>query len=105
QRSRASISMRRPGSPNRRHLHSFPPSPRPSGASAHFAFHYASRTGTGERQVNPLGIVLKGGSWYLVAGVQTETRTFRIGRMSEVSVLEEPFEYPKAFDLAGYWAE
>ncbi len=68
-------------------------------------FRYASRTGTRERQVDPLGIVLKGGAWYLVARVQTETKTFRIDRMSEVSMLEEPFDYPKTFDLAGYWTE
>lgn len=68
-------------------------------------FRYAGRAGTSERQVDPLGIVLKGGSWYLVAGGRTETKTFRVARMSEVRVLEEPCEYPRAFDLAGYWAE
>jgi len=68
-------------------------------------FRYASRAGTGERQVDPLGIVLKGGAWYLVAGVKSETKTFRIARMSNVHLLEKAFDYPKSFDLAGHWAE
>jgi predicted DNA-binding transcriptional regulator YafY len=68
-------------------------------------FRYKSRTGTSERQVNPLGIVLKGGHWYLVASLEEETKTFRIARMSAVTHLEECFRYPKTFDLASYWAD
>jgi predicted DNA-binding transcriptional regulator YafY len=68
-------------------------------------FRYKGRTGTSERQVSPLGIVLKGGHWYLVATLEEETKTFRIARMSEVTHLEECFRYPKTFDLAAYWAE
>jgi predicted DNA-binding transcriptional regulator YafY len=68
-------------------------------------FRYASRTALGERQVDPLGIVLKGGAWYLVAGVKGETKTFRIARMSDVTLLEKTCDYPKSFDLADHWAE
>ncbi|KQZ30772.1 transcriptional regulator [Mesorhizobium sp. Root552] len=66
---------------------------------------YQSRTTDKERQVEPLGIVLKGGAWYLVAQVHNEVRTFRVSRISKMMVLDDRFEYPKAFDLEGYWAE
>lgn len=67
--------------------------------------HYQSRKADKERRVEPLGIVLKGGAWYLVAQVDYEVRTFRISRIGQMEVLDERFEYPKAFDLEAYWAE
>lgn len=55
--------------------------------------------------VEPLGIVLTGGAWYLVAQSEGHTRTFCITRISRLDVLERRFTYPKAFDLAAYWSE
>jgi predicted DNA-binding transcriptional regulator YafY len=66
---------------------------------------YQSRKADRERQVEPLGIVLKGGAWYLVAQIDNAARTFRISRIGEMEVLDERFEYPKAFDLEMYWTE
>lgn len=66
---------------------------------------YQSRKMDREWRAEPLGIVLKGGAWYLIAQVQDETRTFRVSRISQMTVLDECFEYPKAFDLEAHWAE
>ncbi|MGH2455872.1 MAG: helix-turn-helix transcriptional regulator [Candidatus Limnocylindria bacterium] len=58
-----------------------------------------------EREVEPLGLVLKGGTWYLVARSQGELKTYRISRMLEVELGEERFERPAGFDLASYWRD
>jgi predicted DNA-binding transcriptional regulator YafY len=53
--------------------------------------------------VEPLGLVLKSGVWYLVGQVGGDARTYRISRMLDLEVLDQRFERPKAFDLAAYW--
>ena len=56
-----------------------------------------------ERVVDPLGLVAKGSVWYLVAGVEGETRSYRVSRVREASLLEEPCARPDSFDLVAYW--
>lgn len=56
-----------------------------------------------ERTGDPLGLVAKGSTWYLVAQVGNETRTYRISRIREALVLESPAAYPPQFDLAAHW--
>ncbi len=55
------------------------------------------------RRLAPLGLVLKGGTWYLVALSKGEPRTFRVSRIAD-AVLGDPFERPADFDLASFWA-
>ena len=55
------------------------------------------------RTVDPLGLVAKGLSWYLVARAPHGIRTYRVSRMEAVTVLALGFERPKRFDLAAYW--
>lgn len=55
------------------------------------------------RTVDPLGLVAKGLSWYLVARAPHGIRTYRVSRMAGVTVLALGFERPKKFDLAAYW--
>ncbi len=57
------------------------------------------------RVLAPLGLVLKAGVWYVVALSEDQTRTYRISRIARADVLDERFERPDRFDLAGYWAE
>ena len=57
------------------------------------------------RELEPLGLVLKAGIWYVVARVEGNVRTYRVARVLAVEPLGEPFERPSPFDLAGYWAE
>jgi predicted DNA-binding transcriptional regulator YafY len=56
-----------------------------------------------ERMGDPLGLVAKGSTWYLVAHVGGETRTYRVSRIREAATLEEPAERLRDFDLARYW--
>jgi predicted DNA-binding transcriptional regulator YafY len=55
------------------------------------------------RVLEPLGVVLKAGIWYLVAAAAGQPRTYRVARVLEMETLTERFERPPAFDLAGYW--
>jgi predicted DNA-binding transcriptional regulator YafY len=55
------------------------------------------------RTLEPLGVVLKGGLWYVVAGVSGQLRTYRASRVLELETLDGRFERPEGFDLADYW--
>jgi predicted DNA-binding transcriptional regulator YafY len=66
-------------------------------------YRRGDRGGIVERQVEPLGLVLKGGIWYLVARASTNIRTYRVSRVIEMAVLPEAFERPEDFDLAAHW--
>ncbi|WP_199444278.1 helix-turn-helix transcriptional regulator [Umezawaea beigongshangensis] len=58
-----------------------------------------------ERVVHPLGLVLKAGTWYLVACADGPgVRTYRVSRVLELEELAETFERPAGFDLAEFWA-
>ncbi|XIE81610.1 helix-turn-helix transcriptional regulator [Streptomyces sp. SBR177] len=56
-----------------------------------------------ERRVEPYGLVLKAGRWYLVAGGPSGIRTYRVDQILAIRPLEEEFVIPDRFDLAGYW--
>jgi predicted DNA-binding transcriptional regulator YafY len=69
------------------------------------AMRYESWKHTSKRSVSPLGLVLKGGTWYLVAMLRDEPRTFRVANILSARLLDEPARRPKSFDLAAYWAD
>ena len=58
--------------------------------------------GPGERRVDPLGLVAKGGVWYLVAGTPRGFRTYHVSRIEEAHVLDQPAQRPDGFDLAAH---
>lgn len=58
-----------------------------------------------ERLLAPLGLVIKGGVWYLVALVDGAPRTYRVSRVLEVVPTDEAFERPADFELATFWTE
>jgi predicted DNA-binding transcriptional regulator YafY len=60
---------------------------------------------TVDRVLEPLGLVLKAGVWYLVAAADAQPRTYRVSRVSRVRTIEGSFERPEEFDLAAFWAE
>ncbi|MFI1421945.1 helix-turn-helix transcriptional regulator [Streptomyces sp. NPDC020731] len=67
--------------------------------------HYRRWRGDVRREMRPLGLVLKGGIWYLVALAEDAVRTYRVSRFQAVTETGERFTRPAGFDLAAYWAE
>lgn len=67
-------------------------------------FGYTNRAGE-ERAwlVDPLGLVDKDDIWYLVAQTATGERTFRVDRVHDALVTEEPAARPADFDLEAAW--
>jgi predicted DNA-binding transcriptional regulator YafY len=60
-----------------------------------------------DRVLEPLGLVLKAGTWYLVASVPADhrgPRTYRVSRVHAAAALDESFERPTGFDLEAHWA-
>ena len=69
-------------------------------------FDYTRADGeTSARTVDPLGLVAKGSTWYLVARTAKGLRTYRVSRMRTVTVLATSFKRPAKFDLGKYWRE
>lgn len=64
---------------------------------------YQSWRAEKRRRVAPLGLVLKGGSWYLAGLVDGSVRTYRVARVLDCAALDKPFKRPADFDLAAYW--
>jgi predicted DNA-binding transcriptional regulator YafY len=58
-----------------------------------------------ERVLDPLGLVAKGRIWYLIAAQDGEPRTYRVSRIQEARLLDEPCLRPPDFDLAHYWKQ
>lgn len=60
-----------------------------------------------ERRLEPLGLVLKGSEWYLVAldreRDERVPRVFRGSRIAKLRLLDERFERPPKFVLASFW--
>jgi predicted DNA-binding transcriptional regulator YafY len=65
---------------------------------------YESWKGVVDRQLAPLGLVLKAGLWYLVAAAGDQPRTYRVGSIQALQVLPESATVPLRFDLQRYWA-
>jgi predicted DNA-binding transcriptional regulator YafY len=57
------------------------------------------------RRLQPYGLVLKAGRWYLVARADDDIRTFRVNQIQELTVLPQTFPWPEGFELATYWRE
>ncbi len=65
-----------------------------------------------DRVLEPLGLVLKAGAWYLVAvpaaadpTAARGARTYRVVRVLAATVLAEGFQRPPGFRLAEHWSE
>jgi len=55
------------------------------------------------RKLGPLGLVLKGGIWYLVAQSGKQVRTYRVANIQKAEITSEQFARPKNFNLAAHW--
>lgn len=68
------------------------------------AMQYESWKGARDWQVDPLGLVLKAGDWYLAARGAGKVRIFKVANILSHEVLDTAFEAPEEFDLAAFWA-
>ncbi len=69
------------------------------------AIQYDRGEGPARRLLEPLGLVLKAGTWYVVAAVDGQVRTYRVSRVVSVEPGTDRFERPEGFDLATYWTD
>ncbi|MFI7150234.1 helix-turn-helix transcriptional regulator [Nonomuraea sp. NPDC050022] len=56
-----------------------------------------------ERRLEPYGLVVKAGRWYLVARAGEQVRTYRVSQILGLHALPERFTRPDDFDLTAYW--
>ena len=69
----------------------------------HFTY---GRDGTSfERLVDPLGLVAKGSTWYFVAAIDGQLRSYRVSRIQTAQLSDQPSVRPPDFDLAAYWQQ
>lgn len=54
------------------------------------------------RTLEPYGLVLKSGRWYLVAAGPGQVRTCRVSQILQAHVSRDRCERPADFDLAGH---
>ena len=66
---------------------------------------YMRWKGETTRTIDPLGLILKSGMWYLVAGAVNQVRIYRVSRILTLVELDENFVREPSFDLAGFWAQ
>jgi predicted DNA-binding transcriptional regulator YafY len=65
---------------------------------------YDSWKGGVRRTLSPLGLVQKGGLWYLVAASRGRPRTYRVSNLTNMAILDTPAYRPAGFHLAQFWA-
>lgn len=58
-----------------------------------------------ERSLEPYGLVLKSGSWYVVAAVAGALRTYRVANILRLTPTDVSFTRRGDFDLGRYWQE
>ncbi len=73
--------------------------------SRRIEIRYESWKGPVERTLSPLGLILKGGTWYLAAlAGSADPRVYRISNIHALTVRDDTFERPADFDLEAFWA-
>lgn len=66
---------------------------------------YESWSGRRRRFVEPLGLVLKAGTWYMVGRQETRMSIYRVESIRRVHILPRKYIQPQNFDLATVWQE
>ncbi|MFJ2477234.1 helix-turn-helix transcriptional regulator [Streptomyces sp. NPDC087659] len=56
-----------------------------------------------DRRLRSYGLVLKSGTWYLVAAAERGIATYRVDQVLDAVLSDEVFERPGDFDLGAYW--
>lgn len=55
------------------------------------------------RRLEPHGLVLKAGVWYVVARCEDTFRTYRVDQIADASACDATFDPEPGFDLEAYW--
>lgn len=71
--------------------------------SRRIGVHYQSWRGRSQRELEPLGIVMKAGEWYFVARREERMAIYKLAKVEQLLVLAERFKRPREFDLAQVW--
>lgn len=68
---------------------------------------YESWNGIVNRELEPLGLILKGGTWYAAARAANEkkVRTYRVSNVLDLQASRKNFKRPAKFELADYWRD
>ncbi|WP_028477468.1 YafY family protein [Nocardia sp. CNY236] len=66
---------------------------------------YSRKDKVVDRVLDPLGLVLKAGTWYLVARSDSAPRAYRVSRILVAEATDETFVRPTEFDLQAHWAD
>jgi predicted DNA-binding transcriptional regulator YafY len=68
---------------------------------------YESWNGVVNRDLEPLGLILKAGVWYVAArgAAEINVRTYRVSNVLELLASRKHFKRPAKFELANYWQE
>ncbi len=61
------------------------------------------RKGSSQRWIEPLGLIIKQGHWYVLAMTEAGRRSFRVDRITGLEPTGERFEPPPSFDLDAEW--
>ncbi|OPF70532.1 transcriptional regulator [Streptomyces antioxidans] len=69
------------------------------------AVRYRRRDGEVGRELEPYGLVLKAGVWYLAARTEGGFRVYRVDRFAAVEPTGDRFTRDEEFDLPAFWEE
>jgi predicted DNA-binding transcriptional regulator YafY len=71
------------------------------------SYQSRGRSDLNVRDLDPYALVHRWGWWYLIGfcHIRQAVRTFRVDRISELTVLEQGFEPPQDFDIQAYLAQ
>ena len=73
-------------------------------ASRRLTIRYESWNRIAEHHIEPLGLVLKAGEWYVVAASPKGIGTYKVANIRRVET-GGAFKRPARFDLASHWAQ
>ena len=66
-------------------------------------YRSADASEAGERHVDPYGLVVKAGVWYLVAATGGDARMYRVSRVEKATLIDEPSHRPPGLDVEALW--
>ena len=76
-------------------------------SSVKIKIKYESWNGVVNRELEPLGLILKAGTWYVAARTvgEVKVRTYRASNLLDLQASRQHFKRPPKFELANYWRE